>query len=144
MVLARAQKPDRPAVSQVYPQPTGPGMGMFFQVHPVVPMLTENGRTAMFVYAAPIGPRKPTTHEIVRRIKAEVARAYNVTVMDLESARRDIAAVRARHCAVWRIKRETPWSTTRIGRAFGGRDHSSIIHGIRRHQARIDAGEVMP
>lgn len=64
--------------------------------------------------------------------------------MDLESERRDVATVRARHCAMWRVKRETPWSLPSIGRSFGGRDHSSVIHGIRRHQARIDAGEVMP
>jgi chromosomal replication initiator protein len=74
----------------------------------------------------------------------ETAREYHVHFSDLVSERRDKQSVLARQCAMWRIKRELPWSLPRIGRAFGDRDHTTILHGIRRHQARIDAGEATP
>jgi chromosomal replication initiation ATPase DnaA len=42
------------------------------------------------------------------------------------------------------MKHETTLSLTSIGRLLGARDHSTTLKSVRRHQARIDAGEVMP
>lgn len=99
---------------------------------------------AKLVYASPIGPKKPPGYGFARRIMVEAAAEYHVSVVDLVSERRDKRSVAARQCAMWRIKRALPWSLPRIGRAFGDRDHTTVLHAIRRHQARIDAGEAMP
>ena len=110
--------PERTVARQVYARPIGPGMGMVFVM--------------------------PTTMQRAKRIMAEAAERYGVTVIDLQSDRRDALSVRARHFCFWTMRHETTWSLPRIGQLFGGRDHTTVLHGIRRHQARIDAGEVMP
>ena len=99
---------------------------------------------AVLVYHVPIGPERPIGCAKARRITKLTAQEYGVHFIDLISERRDKQSVLARHCAMWRIKRALPWSMPRIGRAFGGRDHTTALNAIRRHQARIDAGEVMP
>lgn len=107
---------------------------------------------ARHVYAAPIGPGmgmmfgkpKPRLTAASRRILAETAALYGVSVLDLRSKRRDYRTCRARDCCGWRMKHETTLSLTSIGRLLGARDHSTTLKSVRRHQARIDAGEVMP
>jgi chromosomal replication initiator protein len=86
----------------------------------------------------------PTTALRAKRIMAETAALYGVKVIDLVSQRRDALTSRARQHCYWTMRHETTWSLPRIGKMFGDRDHTSILHGVRRHQARIDAGEVMP
>jgi chromosomal replication initiator protein len=46
--------------------------------------------------------------------------------------------VDARHIAMHFCKLHTPLSLEAIGRRFGGRDHSTVIHACRAVQARID------
>jgi len=72
-----------------------------------------------------------------RRIAREVAAKHLVSMMDLLSPRRDREVVRARHEAFWRCKHETTMSLPEIGRRFGGRDHTTVLHGIRKHEERM-------
>ena len=58
------------------------------------------------------------------------------------SCRRNQDLVLARHEIMWRAREETLLSLPQIGRGIGGRDHTTVLHGVRRHQERIDAGEV--
>lgn len=120
--VSRPQKPvgaDPPMIArQVYTKPIGPGMGLVFIM--------------------------PTTLHRARRIMAETAALYGVSVIYLKSERRDALTCRARQHCYWTMRHETTWSLPRIARLFGNRDHTTALHGIRRHQARIDAGEVMP
>ncbi len=128
---------------QVYAKPIGPAMGMVFQPYPV-PRLSPGGLPeAMLVYGQPVGPQIPD-HEKVQRIKKSTALRYGVTVCDMESERRNDLSVRARQCAMWQIKQELSWSLPRIAQSFGKRDHTTALHGIRKHESRIKAGEVMP
>jgi len=78
-----------------------------------------------------------------RKIMAEVAVKHRVSVIDLESPRRDRPSVRARQEAMWRMRHETPMSLPDIGHRLGGRDHTTIMHGIAKYQAHIDAGEAV-
>jgi len=78
-----------------------------------------------------------------RRILTEVAVKHRIAVVDLTSPRRDRPSVRARHEAMWRMRTETPMSLPDIGRRLGGRDHTTIMHGIAKYQAQIDAGEAV-
>lgn len=49
-----------------------------------------------------------------------------------------------RQMLMWEIKMEVKPSITlpELGRLFGGRDHTTALHGIRAHQARVDSEEV--
>ncbi len=72
--------------------------------------------------------KKVTIDEIKRR----VAEYYNLRMTDLISARRARAVARPRQVAMFLCKNLTPRSLPEIGRGFGGRDHTTVIHAIRK------------
>src|SRR3954469_21443926 len=72
----------------------------------------------------------------IAEIIATVATETGLTVAMLVGDRRSRPIVAARHLAYWRVARETGASLAAIGRAFGDRDHTTIIHGIRKHEQR--------
>ncbi len=87
-----------------------------------------------------IGPPAPTAtnYELARRILAETATKHGVSINDvLARGHPSNKLAFCRHEIMWRIRQDTRWSLTRIGRFLGGLDHSSCVHGIRRHAERI-------
>lgn len=70
-------------------------------------------------------------------IKAAVAEEYGVSMMDLVSERRTAAVVRPRQAAMWLCRRLTGHSLPAIGKAFGDRDHSTVLHALRAVEARM-------
>lgn len=78
-----------------------------------------------------------TSMNRARAIVKEVAREMEVSVMDIISTRRCRDYVMARQYIMWRLKRETTWSLPRIGQFLGGRDHTTILHGIRKWEERM-------
>lgn len=81
-------------------------------------------------------------HASIAHIQAAVCIDYGITSVELISHRRAQRLVRARHVAMWLCCRLTPASTPVIGRCFGGRDHTTVLHAVRRIDAAIaqDAG----
>ena len=77
----------------------------------------------------PAGTRKPIN---VERIQALVADYYNVTLEDMKSKRRDKHIVFPRQVAMFLVREETPSSLPAIGKAFGGRDHTTALHSIEK------------
>ena len=77
----------------------------------------------------PAGTRKPIN---VERIQALVADYYNVTLDDMKSKRRDKHIVFPRQVAMYLVREETPSSLPAIGKAFGGRDHTTALHSIEK------------
>ncbi|WP_210260175.1 chromosomal replication initiator protein DnaA [Hongsoonwoonella zoysiae] len=82
-----------------------------------------------------------------RRVKIEdiqrvVSKHYNVTKADLLSARRTRTIVRPRQIAMYLAKMMTPRSLPEIGRRFGNRDHTTVLHAVRKIEelARADNG----
>ncbi|HEY9056430.1 MAG TPA: chromosomal replication initiator protein DnaA [Aurantimonas sp.] len=78
-----------------------------------------------------------TRANIERRVRVEdilkfVSRHYNVTRTDLLSARRTRTIVRPRQIAMYLAKTMTPRSLPEIGRRFGGRDHTTVLHAVRK------------
>lgn len=72
-----------------------------------------------------------------RRVKIEdiqrvVSKHYNVTKADLLSARRTRTIVRPRQIAMYLAKVMTPRSLPEIGRRFGNRDHTTVLHAVRK------------
>lgn len=72
--------------------------------------------------------RKVTIDEIIRK----VADHYNLRMADLLSARRARSVARPRQVAMYLAKTLTPRSLPEIGRRFGGRDHTTVIHAVRK------------
>jgi hypothetical protein len=59
--------------------------------------------------------------------------------MAIKSGRRDRPAVRARQTLYWLCKHFTPLSLPQIGRRLGGKDHTSVLHGVRRIEEVLEA-----
>ncbi len=72
--------------------------------------------------------KKVTIDEIQRR----VADYYQLKLADLLSARRAREVARPRQVAMYLAKRLTPRSLPEIGRRFGGRDHTTVMHAVKR------------
>lgn len=74
----------------------------------------------------------------VRSIIESVSDHYDVTVLDLVSHRRDGRIMTPRHVAMYLARNMTTKSLPEIGRLMGGRDHSTICHGIKRIEGLIE------
>ena len=67
----------------------------------------------------------------VENIQKTVADYYKIKVADLYSKKRTRAIARPRQAAMWLCKELTPHSYPMIGEAFGGRDHTTVLHAVR-------------
>jgi len=77
----------------------------------------------------------------VATIIRETAAHYGVAVEDVLSQRRTWKVMRPRQIAMYLAKVLTLRSLPDIGRRFGGRDHTTILHGVRKIEALIEAGD---
>jgi chromosomal replication initiator protein len=68
----------------------------------------------------------------IEDIQKRVAEHYNIRLADMSSARRARAVARPRQVAMWLCKQLTPRSLPEIGRKFGGRDHTTVMHAVRK------------
>ncbi len=68
----------------------------------------------------------------IEDIQKKVAEHYSLRMTDMLSARRARAVARPRQVAMYLAKQLTPRSLPEIGRKFGGRDHTTVMHAIRR------------
>ena len=68
----------------------------------------------------------------IEDIQRVVARHFNVSKADLLSSRRTRTIVRPRQIAMYLAKVLTPRSLPEIGRRFGGRDHTTVLHAVRK------------
>ena len=89
-----------------------------------------------------IGNREPRRIRI-EEIQKVVARHYNVTKHDLLSARRTRTVVRPRQIAMYLAKTMTPRSYPEIGKRFGGRDHTTVLHAVRKIEGMVAADEIL-
>ncbi len=79
--------------------------------------------------------RRVTIDEIQKLVSAH----FDLKPVDLVSARRARAVARPRQIAMYLAKRLTTRSLPEIGRKFGGRDHSTVIHAVRRIEELRDS-----
>ncbi len=70
-----------------------------------------------------------------------VGRHYNVSRADLLSPRRARSIVLPRQVGMYLAKKLTPRSLPEIGKRFGGRDHSTVLHAVRKIDDLIKADE---
>lgn len=64
-------------------------------------------------------------------IQKTVAEYYKIKVSDMHSKKRTRIVARPRQVAMWLAKELTPASLPAIGEAFGGRDHTTVLHACR-------------
>ena len=67
----------------------------------------------------------------VEYIQKTVAEYFKIKVADLFSKKRSRQIVRPRQIAMWLTKNLTSQSYPSIGEAFGGRDHTTVLHAVR-------------
>jgi hypothetical protein len=98
------------------------------------------------IYNAPCGPKfispqaerekqgdaPPTVTFPLRAIVLAVAAATGVSANDITSVRRQSATVKARNVYYYAARKLTNKSFPEIGRYCGGKDHSTVMHGISR------------
>jgi chromosomal replication initiator protein len=77
----------------------------------------------------------PERKVTVDHIQKAVAEHFGLTQADLLSERRARAVARPRQAAMWIAKQITTRSLPDIGRRFGGRDHTTVLHAVRRIEA---------
>ena len=68
----------------------------------------------------------------IEEIQKKVAQHFNIKVSDMSSARRSRTVARPRQIAMYLSKNLTSRSLPEIGRRFGNRDHTTVIHAVRK------------
>ncbi len=92
-----------------------------------------------------------TTHEVlhdvlkafdrkvtIEEIQKKVAEHYSIRLTDMSSARRARAVARPRQVAMYLAKQLTSRSLPEIGRKFGNRDHTTVMHAVSRVSELMD------
>jgi chromosomal replication initiator protein len=93
--------------------------------------------TAVTLETAEVAIRDLVRSREPKRVKIEdiqklVASRYNVSRSDILSERRTAAVVKPRQIAMYLSKVLTLRSLPEIGRRFGGRDHTTVLHAVRK------------
>ena len=68
----------------------------------------------------------------IEQIQKKVSEHFNVKMSDMSSARRSRTVVRPRQIAMYLSKNLTSRSLPEIGRRFGNRDHTTVIHAVKK------------
>jgi chromosomal replication initiator protein len=89
-----------------------------------------------------IRPQEPKRIKI-EEIQRVVARQYNVSRADLLSSRRTANVVRPRQVAMYLAKLLTLRSLPEIGRRFGGRDHTTVLHAVRKIENLVNTDSAL-
>jgi len=78
----------------------------------------------------------------IEEIQKQVAEHYNIKLSEMHSSRRSRAIARPRQVAMYLAKQLTARSLPEIGRKFGGRDHTTVMHAVRKidELRQTDAG----
>ncbi len=107
----------------------------------------EGALTRLFAFASLVG--KPIDMDLVQdslsdvlraserkvsidEIQRKVAEHYNIRLSDMVGPKRVRTFARPRQVAMYLCKQLTSRSLPEIGRRFGGRDHTTVMHGVRR------------
>ncbi|GLI20642.1 chromosomal replication initiator protein [Xanthobacter flavus] len=92
------------------------------------PVTLDMAENAVKDLIRPTDPKRVRVDDILR----VVAKHYNVSRADLLSQRRTATVVKPRQIAMYLAKTLTLRSLPEIGRRFGGRDHTTVLHAVRK------------
>jgi hypothetical protein len=112
---------------------------LVYQEPPAIVALDATEPTPVPEHSQPVPWRKEWI-STTTRVKLAVLEDYpDVTLTDIDSRRRQTTVVLARHVAMYLIKTKTLKSLPEIGRRFGGRDHTTALHGIKKVERMINS-----
>lgn len=77
----------------------------------------------------PVADTAPLSMEVIQKTVAEY---YNISLEEMKGKRRDKHIVFPRQVAMYLVREETDSSTPVIGSAFGGRDHTTVMHAVEK------------
>jgi hypothetical protein len=154
-VTAEVSEAAGPAKAKGRGRPTAPKQTPVLEVKP------EPEQTPFHVYPMHMGTvvqpwvAKPVQHNTVdwtkvwpyseisyakplwKQIAEEVCLKHRITWTELHSKQRQPRIVACRHEVFYRLKKEVAMSLPDIGRLIGGRDHTTVLHGVRMHEQRV-------
>ena len=81
--------------------------------------------------------RKPPQRATLERVVDEVCQEFSVTREELLSRRRTARIALPRHVAMYLCRHHTDRPLSAIGEALGGRDHSTVLHGVTSVERRL-------
>ena len=99
------------------------------------PISLDMARTSLSGRIGAQAPRSVTAELIIEM----VARSYDTTPEDITGKRRSQQIALPRQVAMYICRRMTSLSTTNIGNAFGGRDHTTVMHGCDKIEETMKA-----
>lgn len=103
------------------------------------PVTMEIAEVAVRDLVRPHEPKRIKIEDIQRA----VARHFNVSRSDMLSSRRTANVVRPRQIAMYLAKTLTLRSLPEIGRRFGGRDHTTVLHAVRKIETLADKDQAL-
>jgi chromosomal replication initiator protein len=98
------------------------------------PLTPDLARAALSDLSTPAERRFITPQAVIEA----VARYYNIDLRALRGKQRDRETVVPRQIAMYLLRKETDCSLVEIGRALGGRDHSTVLHGCERIASEME------
>jgi chromosomal replication initiator protein len=87
-----------------------------------------------------LAAQRPESASVARCISAAVARHFGITAGQLKGKSREQTIARARCLAMYLCRQHTDLTFAQIGRLFGRRDHSTVLHACRK-AADLAAGD---
>lgn len=114
----------------------------------------EGALTRLFAFASLVGRKidmdltqdclvdvlRSSEHKItVEEIQRKVSEHYNIRLSDMIGPKRLRSYARPRQIAMYFCKQLTTRSLPEIGRRFGGRDHTTVMHGVKRIEELKDS-----
>ena len=102
--------------------------------------LPLNMQTAKDALGPVIPPQKakPITIELIQK---EVCKYYNIDIREFLSKKRNKQTVYPRHVAIYLCRKLTDASLPLIGDQFGGRDHTTVMHALKKIEIDIENNE---
>jgi chromosomal replication initiator protein len=74
----------------------------------------------------------------IEHIQRKTAEFYTITLNDLRAKNRTKAIAFPRQVAMYLARQLTHASLTEVGRAFGGKDHTTVLHAVEKIQALLE------
>ncbi|WP_146592347.1 chromosomal replication initiator protein DnaA [Puniceibacterium confluentis] len=118
----------------------------------------EGALTRLFAFASLVGKRitldltqdcladvlRASERKIsIEEIQRKVAEHYNIRLSDMIGPKRVRNYARPRQVAMYLCKQMTSRSLPEIGRRFGGRDHTTVMHGVKRiEELKVQDGQI--
>jgi chromosomal replication initiator protein len=103
----------------------------------------KSGKPNMVAIREAIASIEPLSDISTDQVAKKIARRYKIRLAELKSGTRRQEVVRARSLAMYLSRQLTGSSYDKIGKYFGGRDHTTVLHACRKTESMIESDDEM-